>query len=100
MTNELKPLRYLITDVIGQAIYWYIPGAKRVIHWEPPKNRPAGFNPLVDMRREKTIKMKLQRGQKYITSPDGWFMFARLEQARNRISELETQLNERNEQDV
>lgn len=96
MVNELTPVRYLVENVIGQAIYWHIPGAKRIIHWEPPKDRPAGFNPLVDIRRELTIKMKLQRGQKYITNPDGWFLFARLELARKRIEELEEQLNKEN----
>lgn len=100
MVNELKPVRYLITDVIGQAIYWYVPGAKRIIHWEPPKNRPAGFNPLVDMLREKTIVDKLHRGQKFITRPDAWFLIARLELARKHIKVLEEKLNEGNDQDV
>lgn len=96
MVNEFRPVRYVVVDVIGQFVYWYVPGAKRIIHYEPVKNRPAGFNPLVDLRREETIRNKLLRGQKYITSPDGWFMFARLEQARNRIKELEEQLNKEN----
>ena len=77
-----KPLWEAVCDVLAVPAFW-------ALQWlSPPRDalhRRAGFNAEVDERRELTIRMKLARGQKYLTSPDGWFLLTRLDDERNKV---------------
>lgn len=77
----VKPWNLILSDIIGQFLYWNVPGAKSIMNRF--LNRPAGFNPTVDEQRELSIRLKLARGQDFLPRPDGWFLFHLLDQARN-----------------
>lgn len=87
MSEQKKTLFQAWYDGLGPNLYWLCPPVRRLIHWTPRWQRPAGFNPVVDERRELTIRMKLARGQKYLTRPDGWFLLYLLDEARKQEKE-------------
>lgn len=76
----IKPWKLILSDTIGQFLYWNVPGAQPIM--DRILNRRAGFNPTVDEQRELSIRLKLARGQGFITQPDGDFLFHRLDKAR------------------